>query len=161
MSNKTYYTLVDSPLGPILLVGDGIHLTELNFQAGQRPTEIGADWQQDDAPFAGAIAQLRAYFSGELQMFDLPLQPKGTLFQQQVWQQLQAIPYGQTVAYGELAQRLGKPTAARAVGGANGANPIPLIIPCHRVIGSNGSLTGYGAGLPIKEALLAHERSHC
>ena len=159
MTDETYYTLIDSPLGQILLVGDGTNLTELNFQAGTHPTEIGADWQQDAAPFAEAIAQLQAYFSGDLHTFDLPLQPDGTPFQQQVWQQLQAIPYGQTTSYGELAHCLGKPiTAARAVGAANGANPIPLIIPCHRVIGSDGRLTGYGGGLPIKEALLAHEQ---
>lgn len=159
MNGKTFYTYVDSPLGQILLVGDGTNLTELNFQEGDRPAEIGTGWHPDDTPFAAAIAQLQTYFTGELQAFDLPLQPHGTQFQQQVWQQLQAIPYGETISYGELARRLGKPSAARAVGLANGANPIPLVIPCHRVIGSNGRLTGYGAGLPIKEALLAHEQN--
>lgn len=124
MNDKTFYTYVDSPLGQILLVGDGTNLTELNFQVGARPAEIGVDWQQDDAPFAAAIAQLQAYFTGKLQAFDLPLQPDGTPFQRQVWWQLQAIPYGQTISYGELAQRLGKPAAARAVGLANGANPL-------------------------------------
>lgn len=157
MNKTTYYTFVDSPLGRILLVGDGTNLTKLNFQAGERPSEVEADWQQDNAPFAEAIAQLRAYFAGELLEFDLPLRPGGTPFQRQVWQQLQAIPYGETISYGELAQRLGKPAAARAVGLANASNPVPLVIPCHRVIGHNGHLTGYGAGLPIKEALLAHE----
>lgn len=160
MSDKTYYTLVDSPLGQILLVGDGTNLTGLNFQGGTQPMKIGMDWQQNDACFAAASAQLQAYFAGELQEFDLPLQPDGTPFQQQVWQQLLAIPYGETISYGKLAQRLGKPTAARAVGLANGANPIPLVIPCHRVIGSNGKLTGYGGGLPLKEALLAHEQRY-
>jgi methylated-DNA-[protein]-cysteine S-methyltransferase len=158
MNNTTYYTLVDSPLGEILLVGDGRNLTALNFQEGTQPAAIEAGWQRDEAPFAEVIDQLRAYFSGELERFDLPLQPAGTPFQQQVWRQLQAIPYGQTISYGELAQRLGKPGAARAVGLANGANPIPLIVPCHRVIGSNGQLTGYGGGLPIKRALLALEQ---
>lgn len=160
MNDKTYnYTFVDSPLGQILLVGDGTNLTELNFQAGERPGEIGPGWQQGDAPFAEAIAQLQAYFAGELQAFDLPLQPDGTPFQRQVWQQLQRIPYGETISYGVLAQRLGKPTATRAVGLANGANPIPLVIPCHRVIGSNGRLTGYRSGILIKEALLTHEQN--
>lgn len=157
MNGKTFYTFVDSPLGQILLVGDGTNLTELNFQAGTQPAEISADWQQDNAPFAAAIAQIQAYFNGELQVFDLPLQPHGTPFQRQVWRELQAIPYGETISYGELARRLGKPGAARAVGLANGANPIPLVVPCHRVIGSNGHLTGYGGGLHLKEALLAHE----
>jgi methylated-DNA-[protein]-cysteine S-methyltransferase len=160
MNNQTYYTFVDSPLGRILLVGDGTNLTRLNFQAGERPSEVGAGWQQDDAPFAEAIAQLLAYFAGELQAFDLPVRPDGTPFQRQIWRQLLTIPYGETTSYGELAQRLGKPAAARAVGAANGANPIPLVIPCHRVIGRNGRLTGYGAGLPIKEALLAHEHRY-
>lgn len=158
MNHETYYTFVDSPLGRILLVGDGTNLTKLNFQAGERPLEVEADWQQDDTPFAEAIAQLRAYFAGELQVFDLSVRPDGTSFQRQIWRQLQTIPYGETTSYGELAQCLGKPAAARAVGLANGANPIPLVIPCHRVIGRNGHLTGYGAGLPIKEALLAHEQ---
>ena len=158
MSDKTYYTFLNSPLGQILLVGDGTTLTGLNFQAGKRPMKIGVDWHQDDTRFAEAVAQIQAYFSGELHTFDLPLRPHGTVFQQQVWRELLAIPYGDTISYGELAQRLGKPAAARAVGAANGANPIPLVIPCHRVIGSDGRLTGYGGGLPIKEALLAHEQ---
>jgi methylated-DNA-[protein]-cysteine S-methyltransferase len=160
MSNQTYYTFVDSPVGRILLVSDGANLTGLNFETEKRPIKIEPDWVKDDAPFATAMAQVQAYIAGELHEFDLPLQPQGTLFQRQVWQQLQAIPYGETVSYGELAKRLGKPLAARAVGMANGANPIPLILPCHRVIGSNGRLTGYGGGLPLKEALLAHEQSH-
>ena len=160
MSNQTYYTFVDSPVGRILLVSDGVNLTGLNFETEKRPIKIESEWVQDDVPFATAIAQIQAYFAGELHEFDLPLQPDGTLFQRQVWQQLLAIPYGETISYGELAKRLGKPTAARAVGMANGANPIPLVIPCHRVIGSNGRLTGYGGGLPLKESLLTHEQSH-
>ena len=104
------------------------------------------------------IRQLRAYFAGELETFDLPLAPQGTPFQLGVWRRLCEIPYGQTISYGELARRLGNPNASRAVGLANGSNPIPIVIPCHRVIGSNGKLTGYGGGLPIKEKLLALER---
>jgi methylated-DNA-[protein]-cysteine S-methyltransferase len=160
MSNKTFYTIVDSPLGPILLAGNNEGLRELNFQEGKRPTPIGADWEKNAVPFAETIAQLQAYFAGELQEFDLPLAPTGTPFQITVWRELQAIPYGETISYGELARRIGKPKAARAVGLANGANPLPLVVPCHRVVGSDGRLTGYGGGLPIKEALLAHERSH-
>lgn len=158
MNVETYYTLTDSPFGPLLLVGDGTNLTHLYFQAGERPLAVGAGWQKDDAPFSETIDQVRAYFAGKLQAFDFPLRPEGTPFQQQVWKQLQTIPYGETISYGRLAQRLGKPKAARAVGLANARNPISLVIPCHRVIGSNGHLTGYGAGLRIKEALLAHER---
>ena len=104
------------------------------------------------------IRQLRAYFSGKLEQFDLPLAPEGTPFQLEVWRRLCEIPYGETISYGELARRIGNPNASRAVGLANGSNPIAIIIPCHRVIGSNGKLTGYGGGLPIKERLLALER---
>jgi methylated-DNA-[protein]-cysteine S-methyltransferase len=104
------------------------------------------------------MRQLRAYFAGELETFDLPLAPEGTPFQLEVWRRLCEIPYGETISYGELARRLGNPNASRAVGLANGANPIPIVIPCHRVIGSDGKLTGYGGGLPIKEKLLALER---
>jgi methylated-DNA-[protein]-cysteine S-methyltransferase len=104
------------------------------------------------------VRQLRAYFAGELKDFDLPLAPKGTEFQQNVWAELCKIPYGETISYGELARRIGNPNASRAVGLANGSNPIPVVIPCHRVIGANGKLTGYGGGLPIKERLLALEK---
>ncbi|MCB8943641.1 MAG: methylated-DNA--[protein]-cysteine S-methyltransferase [Ardenticatenaceae bacterium] len=147
-------------MGPILLVSDGTNLTGLNFQTEKRPIQIQPDWQEDDAPFAEVIAQLLAYFAGERHDFELPLAFNGTEFQNAVWQELQNIPYGETTSYGELARRIGRPKAVRAVGAANGANPIPLVVPCHRVIGSNGSLTGYGGGLPIKKALLAHEQSH-
>jgi methylated-DNA-[protein]-cysteine S-methyltransferase len=105
-----------------------------------------------------AVRQLRAYFAGELQAFDLPLAPQGTPFQLAVWKHLCEIPYGETISYGELARRIGNPNASRAVGLANGSNPIPIVIPCHRVIGSNGKLTGYGGGLPIKDKLLGLER---
>jgi methylated-DNA-[protein]-cysteine S-methyltransferase len=109
-------------------------------------------------PFAAVKEQLAAYFRGDLQAFDLPLAPAGTPFQRRVWQELARIPYGETISYGELARRVGNPKAARAVGLANGQNPLPIIVPCHRVIGSDGRLTGYGGGLPRKEALLALER---
>ena len=107
---------------------------------------------------ADAVRQLKAYFAGELENFDLSLSPQGTPFQQKVWSELQKIPYGKTISYGELARRIGNPKASRAVGLANGSNPISIVIPCHRVIGANGKLTGYGGGLPIKEKLLALER---
>jgi methylated-DNA-[protein]-cysteine S-methyltransferase len=159
MNNKMFYTIADSPMGPILLAGNSEGLTELNFQAGTRPTVIAPEWEEDAEPFAESIRQLQAYFAGELQEFDLPLAPTGTPFQITVWRELQAIPYGETISYGELARRIGRPKAARAVGLANGANPLPLVVPCHRVVGSDGRLTGYGGGLPIKEALLVHERA--
>jgi methylated-DNA-[protein]-cysteine S-methyltransferase len=112
---------------------------------------------RDDGAFADAIAQLRAYFAGELRTFELPLAPHGTPFQRRVWDALLAIPYGTTTTYGRLAQQLGDPRAVRAVGLANGRNPIPIIIPCHRVIGANGSLIGYGGGLERKQWLLERE----
>ena len=112
----------------------------------------------DKRAFDELEQQLRAYFSGELENFTVPLSPEGTPFQQKVWSELLKIPYGETISYGELARRIGNPNASRAVGLANGSNPIPIIIPCHRVIGSNGKLTGYGGGLPIKEKLLALEK---
>ena len=160
MKKHIFYTHVDSPMGQILLVGDGTNLTGLNFQTEKRPIIIQPEWQEDAAPFAEAITQLRAYWAGERHDFDLLLVLAGTSFQKAVWRELQNIPYGETTSYGELARRIGKPKAVRAVGAANGANPIPLVVPCHRVIGSNGRLTGYGAGLPIKKALLAHEQLH-
>ena len=160
MSNKIFYTIVESPMGPILLAGNDEGLTELNFQAGKRPTTIAPDWEENATPFAETIAQIQAYFAGELQEFSLCLAPTGTPFQITVWQELQAVPYGETISYNELARRIGKPKAARAVGMANGANPLPLVVPCHRVVGSDGRLTGYGAGLLIKEALLTHEQNH-
>ena len=114
-------------------------------------------WKQDKAPFVEVIRQLQAYFDGELREFDLPLAPEGTEFQLRVWNTLRAIPYGETISYAQLAQKIGDPKAVRAVGLANGSNPIPIIIPCHRVIGSNGSLTGFGGGLSNKKKLLALE----
>jgi methylated-DNA-[protein]-cysteine S-methyltransferase len=114
---------------------------------------------RDPEPFDAVVAQLRAYFDGTLTAFDLPLAPRGTPFQQAVWSALREIPYGRTVSYGEIADRIGRPTAARAVGMANGRNPIGIIVPCHRVVGSSGDLTGYGGGLDRKRHLLAFEAS--
>ena len=149
---------MQSPIGPLTLVRDQHGLRQVNFPQNGQPAPADPEWHEDSAALAEAIRQLRAYFAGELEDFDLPLAPEGTPFQQHVWQELCRIPYGETISYGELARRIGNPNASRAVGLANGSNPIPIIIPCHRVIGSNGKLTGYGGGLPIKEKLLALER---
>jgi methylated-DNA-[protein]-cysteine S-methyltransferase len=147
-----------SPVGPLLLAADAAGLRQILFANGKHPAQPSPEWREDSAPCEEPIRQLRAYFAGELEAFDLPLALQGTPFQLKVWQLLCDIPYGETISYGELARRAGNPKASRAVGLANGSNPIPIIIPCHRVIGSNGKLTGYGGGLPIKEKLLALER---
>jgi methylated-DNA-[protein]-cysteine S-methyltransferase len=152
------YTRVESPVGPLLLVADGTGLRRIEFVNGRKPAQPDPQWHNDESALGETIRQLRAYFAGELERFDLPLAPEGTTFQLSVWNRLCEIPYGETISYGELARRLGNPNASRAVGLANGSNPIPIVIPCHRVIGSNGKLTGYGGGLPIKEKLLALER---
>ena len=151
------YTQIDSPVGPLLLAGEARGLREIRFVDGRHPQPPDPDWTPDAAPFAEVVRQLQAYFSGERQEFDLPLVLEGTDFQLRVWRSLQTIPYGSTVSYLELAEKIGNPKAVRAVGLANGANPIPIVVPCHRVIGSNGSLTGFGGGLPIKQKLLALE----
>jgi methylated-DNA-[protein]-cysteine S-methyltransferase len=154
-----YWHEIDSPIGRLLLAGDDSSLIQVCFQSGPRPQQPAKDWIADGAPFRAAIAQLGEYFAGERRRFELPLAPRGTEFQRQVWRALTEIPYGKTVSYGELARRIGKPSAPRAVGLANGANPLPIIVPCHRVIGADGSLTGFGGGLPIKRKLLALESS--
>lgn len=153
-----YYTYLDTPIGQLLLAGDQHALHELGFPGGPKRRRAEPNWELRDAIFAEAKAQLTQYFDGSLQKFSLPLEPNGTPFQLSVLEELQKIPYGQTASYGEIASRLGKPQAMRAVGAANGRNPIPVIIPCHRVIGSSGKLTGFGGGLPTKEALLKLEQ---
>ncbi len=157
MSNRSY-TQIESPLGPLLLVADEAGLRQISFVNGREKAQPETSWKKDPAPLKETIRQLHAYFAGELEEFDLLLAPEGTTFQLEVWRRLCDIPYGETISYGELARRMGNPNASRAVGLANGSNPIPIVIPCHRVIGSNGKLTGYGGGLPIKEKLLALER---
>jgi methylated-DNA-[protein]-cysteine S-methyltransferase len=152
------YTQIESPIGPLLLAADETGLREILFANGRHPAKPKSSWKQDRAPLQETIRQLQAYFAGELETFDLPLAPEGTPFQLGVWHRLCDIPYGKTISYGELASQIGNPKASRAVGLANGSNPIPIVIPCHRVIGSNGKLTGYGGGLPVKEKLLALER---
>jgi methylated-DNA-[protein]-cysteine S-methyltransferase len=156
--NMVCCTTIESPIGPLLLAGDDHGLRHIHFLNGRRPPKPDPAWIADPAPLQKTIRQLRAYFAGELETFDLPLAPQGTAFQLNVWQKLCDIPYGETISYGELARRIGNPKASRAVGLANGSNPIPIVIPCHRVIGSNGKLTGYGGGLEIKEKLLSLER---
>ena len=146
-----------SPIGPLLLAGDEDGLRLVHFATRRRPKSPQRDWVEDAAPFKEAIRQLRAYFERKLKDFDVPLVLEGTEFQLLVWRNLRKIPYGETVSYGQLARRIGSPEAARAVGLANGSNPIPIIIPCHRVIGSNGDLTGFGGGIPLKKKLLALE----
>jgi len=155
---RLFYTFLDSPIGKLLLAEDANGLQQILFSTDGRPATPDPQWIEDPSALAEAIRQLKAYFAGELEDFDLSLAPQGTPFQQKVWSELQKIPYGKTTSYGELARRIGNPNASRAVGLANGSNPIPIVIPCHRVIGSNGRLTGYGGGLPIKEKLLALEK---
>jgi len=148
-----YYTTTDSPIGELLLVGDGDELSALYMQAGRRK-RIDPSWARSDEPFATVVEQLAEYFDGRRQEFDVPLAPQGQPFQLQAWKALRDIPYGETITYGEQARRIGHPDAARAVGAANGQNPIAVIVPCHRVIGANGSLTGFGGGLERKRLLL-------
>ncbi len=155
-----WYATLDSPLGPVLVAGDAAGLRHISFLAGTRALEPPAGWARDEAPLAEALRQLRAYFAGVRRAFDLPLAPRGTAFQQRVWRALCEIPYGETISYGELARRIGRPSASRAVGAANGRNPLPIVVPCHRVIGSTGRLTGYAGGLHLKEGLLALEQAH-
>lgn len=153
----TCHSRMDSPIGSLLLLGSAGKLTGLYMvenRAGSASAQIGA---RDDAAFESVRTQLAAYFVGERQEFNLEFAGDGTAFQQRVWKALCEIPYGQTISYGELARRIGQPTASRAVGLANGQNPISIIVPCHRVIGANGALTGYGGGIERKRWLLGHE----
>jgi methylated-DNA-[protein]-cysteine S-methyltransferase len=155
------YTHFDSPIGRLLLTTDGTALTGLYMEISRKaPSTEG--WVEDGtvAPLAETVRQLAEYFAGARRAFDLPMRLKGTAFQQRVWRELTEIPYGETWSYGQLAQRINKPSASRAVGLANGRNPISILVPCHRVIGANGSLTGYGGGLERKQWLLAHEGLH-
>jgi len=154
----TYFTYLDSTIGELLLAGNGEALELLGFPEGKMRLRHQEDWTQDASVFTAAIDQLRAYFVGELQDFDLPLAPEGTQFQRAVWDALTHIPYGETRSYVDIAQAVGSPKASRAVGAANGQNPIPIIIPCHRVIGKSGALVGFGGGLPTKVQLLDLEQ---
>jgi methylated-DNA-[protein]-cysteine S-methyltransferase len=161
---EVYYIWMESPVGKLLLAADEDGLLEIAFADGRTAPIVDPSWIDLSGTRGGALLneparQLRAFFAGQLRDFDLPLKPRGTAFQQRVWKLLREIPFGQTISYGELARRTGNPAASRAVGLANGSNPISIVIPCHRVIGSNGKLTGYGGGLENKRWLIDFERS--
>ena len=155
------YSYFESPIGRLLLTSDGTALTGL-YMEPSRKAQSTDGWAEDVmvAPLLATVRQLTEYFDGTRREFDLPLRLQGTTFQTRVWRELTEIPYGQTWSYGQLAQRIDKPSASRAVGLANGRNPISILVPCHRVIGADGSLTGYGGGLERKQWLLAHEGLH-
>jgi methylated-DNA-[protein]-cysteine S-methyltransferase len=153
-----HYTELDSPVGTLLLRGDGNALTHLHMHEQKHRSVLPPECERNDAVFREVRKQLQAYFVGKLQRFDVPLAGEGTAFQKTVWRALLDIPFGVTQTYGELAKQLGNANASRAVGLANGRNPIGIIVPCHRVIGANGTLTGYAGGLERKQWLLAHEQ---
>jgi methylated-DNA-[protein]-cysteine S-methyltransferase len=147
-----------SPVGPLLLAASDTALVAIEFRENRHPVRRGADWREgDNAVLRQAECELQEYFAGTRRVFDLPLVPRGTAFQRQVWNALAHIPYGRTWSYRDLAHHLGKPAATRAVGAANGRNPLPIVLPCHRVIGADGSLTGFGGGLETKAFLLRLE----
>ena len=153
------FTFVESPLGPLLLVGDGAGvLTGLYLGSHDKSPSPDPAWREDESSFSDVAAQLEEYFAGTRTDFDVELDLVGTPFQVEVWQALCEIPYGETVSYGELARRIGRPAAVRAVGAANGRNPVSIIVPCHRVIGADGRLIGYGWGTERKSWLLDHEQ---
>ncbi len=149
------YRYLDSPLGRLRLVSDGEHITAIEFEGMYG--DVGADQEAEDPALRACAKQLKEYFAGDRQHFDLPLQPEGTPFQKSVWHALRDIPYGQLRSYRDIAEAIGNVRAVRAVGAANGRNPIPIVVPCHRVIGSDGSLTGFAGGLEAKEVLLRLE----
>lgn len=153
----TYYTIMPSPVGELALTSDGSALTAVYFEAPKYGPTSTDGWIRDDSVLADARRQLEEYFRGERTEFDLALAPAGTDFQRSVWKALSEIPYAATTSYGAIASSIGKPAASRAVGAANGRNPISIIVPCHRVVGSGGDLTGYGGGLDRKRWLLNHE----
>lgn len=159
-SDVLFCTPLDTPIGPLLLVGDGTALIEVGLPRHGRLAKPPMDAEERPSKLHAAARQFDEYFAGKRLHFDLPLRPSGTPFQLEVWGALLAIPYGETTSYADIARRIRRPRAVRAVGAANGANPLAIIVPCHRVIGSHGDLVGYGGGLPTKRWLLAHERRH-
>jgi methylated-DNA-[protein]-cysteine S-methyltransferase len=154
-----YYCYLQTPIGRLLLAGDADALELISFPEGAMRKTPDPGWTYSEAPFEEARRQLTEYFDGKRRQFELNLRPDGTAFQRTVLDELRNIPYGATASYGEVASRIGRPQAARAVGAANGRNPLPIVIPCHRVVGSDGSLTGFGGGLATKQALLELERN--
>ena len=158
-AHATYYTYMESPVGRLLLAGCEDHgLRYIAFPRGKGARQPDEAWIASAAPFRDVVRQLTEYFRGTRTTFDVRLHPKGTPFQREVWAALLTIPYGETRTYADIARQIGRPTAVRAVGLANGSNPLPIIVPCHRVIGSAGQLVGYGGGLDVKQALLDRER---
>ena len=154
MTTQLLYTIVDSPIGDLLLVGDGTVLHRLDMRGGRRPVPIDPSWERDDDALADVRTQLDEYFAGGRREFDVRLEMHGNSFERRVWRELLEIPYGETASYGKVARAIGAPDAPRAVGLANGRNPVAVIVPCHRVIGADGSLTGFGGGLERKRLLL-------
>jgi methylated-DNA-[protein]-cysteine S-methyltransferase len=157
MTEPTLYTTIDSPVGELLAVGDGERLRALRFVAGRRGARPRDSWRRSEGPFAPLRSQLDEYFAGRRTGFELEYELGGAEFDRRVWAELERIPYGRTESYGAIARAIGEPDAARAVGVANGRNPIAIVVPCHRVIGADGSLTGYGGGLERKRLLLELE----
>ncbi len=155
-----FYSYMDSPIGRLLLAGDQHSLKVVGFSSGKLARGADPDWERFDEPFRKTRAQLEQYFAGERKVFDVDLNPDATPFQASVLAALREIPYGETRSYRDIAEQIGNPKAVRAVGSANGSNPIPIIIPCHRVIGSDGTLTGFGGGLDSKRFLLDLETRH-
>jgi methylated-DNA-[protein]-cysteine S-methyltransferase len=152
-----WYDELPTPIGRLRLLADAKGLREVWFENGKHPKALDPRWSHDAGKLAFASVQLEEYFAGTRQTFSLPLHPVGTPFQLSVWHELARIPYGATISYGEMARRIAQPQAMRAVGAANGRNPLPIVLPCHRVIGADGSLTGFGGGLPVKQFLLSLE----
>lgn len=148
---------LDSPVGILTVAATDAGLHAIEFPRNRHPADRQGWAEGDHAVIEAAAGQLQDYFAGRLKVFDLPLAPRGTDFQRMVWRTLAGIGYGETISYAQLAQRVGRPTAMRAVGAANGRNPLPIVLPCHRVIGADGSLTGFGGGLPTKQFLLQFE----
>ncbi|NKB89144.1 MAG: methylated-DNA--[protein]-cysteine S-methyltransferase [Acidobacteria bacterium] len=152
-----HFTYVDTPIGPLFVAGDHDALHEVSFSTGHQIREPREGWTEDAGSLRFATVQIDEYFAGTRRDFDLPLAMQGTDFQKRVWNELMEIPFGESRTYGEMAETLGSPGAARAVGRANATNHIPLIVPCHRVVGADGSLTGFGGGMPTKQWLLRFE----
>lgn len=156
-----YYTYATSPIGQLLLAGSADALQVIGFPHGDKARRADIGWERYGEPFKKTARQLNEYFAGERREFELELAPEGTKFQVEVLEALRGIPYGETRTYRDIAVAVGRPKAVRAVGNANGRNPLPIVIPCHRVIGSDGSLTGFGGGIEVKRYLLDLEQQHC